>query len=87
MTNIRFSDYKDRIISALEARGYSFRGSDITLPKYSIIDSFINQPIQSEISGNVIIGGPSLPMVMIIENATGRLEFFALKALLPDIQL
>lgn len=90
MNNIKFQDYKDKIITALTRKGYSFvRKTGVTQidDSYSLIDSFINQPIQNEISGNVIIGGPSLPMIVIIHNGTGRLEFFALKALLPDIQL
>ena len=97
MNSIRFQDYKDQIISALEGKGYSFTAQARTVaslispvsatPPYSLVESFINQPVQNEISKSIMIGGPSLPMIAIIDNTKGRLEFFALKAILPEIQL
>ena len=53
----------------------------------SIVDGFANQPFQKELSGSFKIGGNTIPMVMLVGNKTGRVYYFALKALLPDINL
>jgi hypothetical protein len=94
MAKLIFQDYRNKIMEALIARGYYFDAPKVIAPgitshttTYTLLQSFINQPIQTEISGNVVIGGPTLPMVAIANNQTGQLEFFALRILLPDIQI
>lgn len=50
---------------------------------FTIIEGFIIQPLGEEISGNVI-GGRTIPLVAIVGNTSGRMYYFALKALLPN---
>lgn len=48
---------------------------------FTILDKFINQPVMDEISGNFIIGGPSLPMAVLVCNHCGNTYFVNLSVL------
>lgn len=78
---IKFREIKDELIAAIKKK--------IPLLKLeegvTLVDGFVNQPISMEISGSIIIGGTTVPMVMIVGNDTGRIYFFALKALMPTL--
>lgn len=80
---LKFSDYKDQIIKALQKRQTSL---GIHEP-VTLIDGFVNQPIQKELTGGFVFGGPTIPMIAVVGNNSGRIYFFALKILLPDIEL
>jgi hypothetical protein len=80
MEKINFTEYKQKILDALTSKGNLGIAEPVTL-----IDGFINQPISNELSGNIVIGGPAIPMIMLVGNNTGRIYFFALKAILPNI--
>ncbi len=54
---------------------------------FTLLDGFFNFPIQDEISGSIVIGGPTVPMVAIIGNTSQRVFFFPLKALLPALTI
>jgi hypothetical protein len=82
MTPIKFSDYKQKIIDALNSRSSQL---GIHEP-ITLIDGFINQPLQNELTGGFVIGGPAIPMIAVVGNS-GRIYYFALKALLPDISI
>ena len=76
----KFSDYKEKIINILTQKQPL-----LGIPEsVSLIDGFINQPIQQELSGNIIIGGPTIPMIAVVGNTSGRIYYFALKALIPE---
>ena len=83
MEAIKFSEYKQKIIEALNNRSTQI---NINEP-ITLIDGFINQPLQSELTGGLIVGGPAIPMVAVVGNNSGRIYYFALKALLPDISI
>ena len=51
---------------------------------WTVLDSFANQFIQKEISGNVLIGGPTIPLVIVMNTLTGEIKYFSLKFLLGD---
>jgi hypothetical protein len=87
MEKIAFEANKERIRQALDAR-LKAPGSTQFLGEqgFTLIDGFFNQSFQKELPG-IMIGGQALPMVAIVGNTTGRVYFFALKSLLPDIQL
>lgn len=80
---LKFSDYKDQIIKALRDKQESL---GINEP-VTLADGFINQPIQKELSSSFVIGGPVIPMIAVVGNNSGRMYFFALKALIPNIEL
>lgn len=83
MEPIKFSEYKQRIIDALNSRSSQL---GITEP-ITLVDGFVNQPLQTEFTGGLVIGGPAIPMVAVVGNNSGRIYYFALKALLPDIKI
>lgn len=87
MNPVKFDDYKERIIQALKDKGFSFYDETINSGDYFLLDNFINQPIQKEMSGNLVIGGPTLPMVAIIDRISGEVKFIALKFIVPDFPL
>lgn len=83
MDPIKFSEIKQKIIDALNSRA-----SELGIAEpITLIDGFINQPLQTEYTGGMIIGGPAVPMIAVVGNKSGRMYFFALKALLPDVSI
>lgn len=86
MKKIRFDEHKEQIKKALDdkLRGVNFPGES---DGFILVEGFINVPLQQEISNNMVIGGPNIPMVAIVGNKTGRIYYFALKALINDIDL
>jgi len=80
--SLKFLEYKEKITKALNDKGTSL---GIQEP-VNLIDGFINQPIYNELTGSFVIGGPTIPMIAVVGNS-GRIYFFALKALLPDIKM
>lgn len=87
MKPIKFEDYKSRIEESITNKGFSIFGAKNPQGNYVLLEKFINQPLQDEISGNFIVGGPSIPMVAIIDLKTGEIKFIALKLIIPDFPL
>ena len=81
--SLKFSDYREKILEALKEKGPSLGIQE----SVTLIDGFINQPIYKELTGAFVIGGPTIPMVAVVGNKSGRIYFFALKALLPDLKI
>ncbi len=86
METIRFKDQQEKIISAIKEK---LHGNPIISSEggFTIIEGFFNQPFQDDIADKIVIGGKTVPMVAIVGNKTGRMYFFALKALLPGIEI
>ncbi|MFA7194077.1 MAG: hypothetical protein WC087_04140 [Candidatus Paceibacterota bacterium] len=82
MNPIDFQQHKENIITALEARGFRMRTDGLMNPEFILIDGFVNQPIYNQLSNNVVIGGPTIPMVVIAHTQTAELKFFPAKALI-----
>ena len=80
MENIKFEDYKQKIIEKLKEKRNLRISEDVIL-----LDGFVNFPIQQEISWNLIIWWPSIPCIVLVWKETGRLYFFAFKNLFPNI--
>ena len=79
MTPIKFEEYKQRITDAVQAR---LRELPIANENgFTLVDGFIMQPLNNEVSGNITFGGPTIPLVAIVGNTSGRMYYFALKAL------
>lgn len=88
MNPIKFEEYKEKIEVALIEKGFSlFDSKFATQGEYILLDSFINQPIQKEISGSFVVGGPTLPMVALVAVKTGEVKYIALKLIIPDFPL
>lgn len=78
---IKFEEIRKEIVSALEERKISINES------VTLLDGFVNEPFGKELSDSIVLGGPTIPMVMLIGNESGQVYFFALKAILKNIEL
>jgi len=83
MEPIKFEELKPRIQKAIED-GF-FAQQKEGEKSFVLIEGFFNQNFQKEYSDNVVLGGPNLPMIAIVGTTTGRVYFFALKAILKDL--
>ncbi len=75
-----FDECKKSIMEALETRWNMGINESVTL-----VDGFVNQPISDKLDNNFTVGGPSIPMIMLVWGDSWRIYYFALKALLPNI--
>jgi len=76
---IEFESVKANIINAMEKLDFKKYGIDEPV---SLIDGFITQPLNMQITNSLIIGGSVVPMVMLLGKESGRIYFFAVKALI-----
>ncbi|RYG59987.1 hypothetical protein EON64_19690 [archaeon] len=53
---------------------------------YTLIEGIINMPLQQELRGT-FLGGPAIPTVAVVGNSSGIIYTFALKAILPSVNL
>ena len=83
MEKIKFSDYKNKIIETLNPKLERFKSFEPD--GFYIIDGFVNIPIQTELNNTVMVGGPSIPVVVLVGISTGKFYNFALKSILPDL--
>lgn len=80
---IKFEEIKDQILFELDKRA-----GKIKIPEpVTLLEGFVNEPFGKELSKSFIIGGPTIPMIMLIGNDSGQVYFFALKAILQNIGL
>jgi hypothetical protein len=84
MNTIKFSDIKNELQNALQAKlkQTPIIGED----GFTLIEGFMTLALNDAISNNIIIGGPGIPIVGIVGNTSGRVYTFALKAILPNLQ-
>lgn len=83
--SVKFSEIKDKLQQELQKKlnTAQFPGEG----GFTLIEGFMALPLYGEVSNNVIIGGPTLPIVGIVGNTSGRLYTFALKAILPEVEI
>jgi hypothetical protein len=85
MSIMIFEDYKEKIQVAIESK---IANRVIVDPEgFILVDGFINMPFQKEIGSAFVLGGPSIPSVAVVGKSTGLIHTFALKILLPNINL
>jgi len=85
MEAINFEQYKERIQQAIESR---IKQGLISDPQgFILLDGFINIQLQKEMAGAFVIGGPSVPSVAVVGKSSGLIHTFALKVLIPEIQM
>jgi hypothetical protein len=80
---IKFAEIKDQILAALETR--SQKKSFGIEEKATLVEGFLNEPFSKELTNSIVIGGPTVPMIMLVGNESGKIYFFALKALVPGV--
>jgi hypothetical protein len=81
-----FNVLQPQIIEALNAKFLISGAFPGETAGYTLIDGFIIQSVQERPAG-IVIGGKSVPLVAVVGNATGKVYYFALKALLPTLAI
>jgi hypothetical protein len=83
MKTAKFSEIKEELQRNLEEK---LKASPIPNEAgFTIIEGFMSFSIQGDISNNVVIGGPVIPMIGIVGNTSGRIYMFALRILMPKL--
>jgi hypothetical protein len=85
VNTIKFESLKEQIQKAIELRIQQGVISDTS--GFILIDGFINMPFQKELGNSFVVGGPTIPSVAVVGKSTGIVYTFALKVLIPGIQL
>ena len=80
-TTIKFQDIQDDLIKALKPLAKDLN------EEVNLIDGFISAEFLEELNDNPVLGGPTVPMVALIGEKGGRLYFYSLKKLLPDLEI
>lgn len=73
-------EQKTRIVKALEDAGARLPCPRCANQGWVLMDGYFNQPVQTALSG-LVIGGPSVPSVVVICNQCGYLSQHALGVL------
>lgn len=73
-------DEKQKIIKALEDRGAKFPCPRCGNQQFTLMDGYFNQTIQTNLKG-MVIGGPSVPSVVVVCTRCGYMSQHALGAL------
>lgn len=71
---------KEDIIKALKERGVKLPCPRCGNQKFTLLDGYFNQTIQTELKG-IVIGGPSVPTIVVACTRCGYLSQHALGAL------
>jgi len=71
---------KQRIIKALEEHGASLPCPRCGNQQFTLLDGYFNQTIQTELKG-MVIGGPSVPSVVVVCTRCGYMSQHALGVL------
>lgn len=81
---VEFASEKQKIIDVIEKRKDVLEKLGINEP-VSLIDGFITQTLSMKLSTELYVGESVIPMIILLGKSTGRIYFFALKALI-DIE-
>lgn len=73
-------DQKKKLLSTLEGRGVKLPCPRCGNNRFTLIDGYLNHPLQLELSG-MVIGGPSIPSVGVVCENCGYLSQHALGVL------
>lgn len=74
------AEQKDKIVKTLVDRGATKSCPRCGNDKFSLLDGYFNQPIQTDLKG-MVLGGPSIPSVVVVCNRCGFLSQHALGTL------
>lgn len=80
------AEQKQRIIDALDKAGARLPCPRCGNNNFTLLDGYFNQPVQTELGG-LVLGGPSVPSVVVVCSRCGFLSQHALGALklLPKV--
>ena len=74
-------DQKKKVIQALQEKGSVLPCPRCGNQNFTLIDGYFNQPLQKQLSNNLVIGGPSIPSVGVVCNKCGFIAHHAVGVL------
>ncbi|MBU1557714.1 hypothetical protein KKC45_02025 [Patescibacteria group bacterium] len=77
-----FIKHKEEILNALKEKASSKLSGNLTL-----VEGLIFADIQKDPKNITIGGNQRIPMIAVVDNETGLVHNFALKVLLPNIEI
>jgi predicted RNA-binding Zn-ribbon protein involved in translation (DUF1610 family) len=79
-------EQKATIIRKLQEKGVNMPCPRCGNPTFSLVEGYFVQPIQNDLRGGLVIGGPAIPSVIVICNKCGFISQHALGplGLLPE---
>jgi hypothetical protein len=78
----KFSDLEPRILAALQQKGNTLGLTEEPMDIVGMTSIMMQDDL-----GTYQIGGKSIPAVVVVGHNTGRVYQFAIKALLPDVDI
>jgi ribosomal protein S27AE len=72
---------KQQIIAELEKRGATAPCPRCGNSNFILMDGFLNNPLQTELTGSLILGGPTVPSIVTVCSKCGFMSQHALGAL------
>lgn len=85
MNSVVFEEHRKQIEDAINNR---IKNGSINDPSgFILIDGFVNMSYNKRIDNSIVVGGPSVPCISVVGKSTGLVYTFALKVLLPNIQI
>jgi len=85
MNPVIFEEHRKQIEDAVNIR---IKNGSIKDPLgFILIDGFINMSYNKKVENSIVVGGPSVPCISVVGKSTGLVYTFALKVLLPNIQI
>ncbi|XQA69534.1 hypothetical protein ACM9XB_18750 [Xanthomonas sacchari] len=70
-----------KVADILQAKGVKLPCHRCGTRNFSVIDGYVNYSVQPELSGGIVIGGPTVPAVLVACDNCGALTAHALGAL------
>lgn len=74
-------DVKNEIAEKLNQKEATLPCQRCGKSSFSVLDGFINLPLNQEINGGITLGGPTIPCAAIACNNCGHLSYHALGAI------
>jgi hypothetical protein len=75
---LKFEEIRQEILDELNKRNKCIGISE----PVTLVDGFVNHPVNMELTSSLMLGGATIPMIMLLGTQSGIIYLFALKALL-----
>ncbi len=77
-----FQKHKEKISEAIKANAKDAGLSG----DFTLVEGLVFNDIQKDPKKLIIGGGQRIPLIAVVDNHTGRMHYFALKVLIPNIE-
>ncbi len=75
------SNEKQKIVDALSKKGANLPCPRCNTKNFTLLDGYFNQTIQQKLTADLVLGGPSVPSIIVVCNNCGYISQHALGVL------